>query len=247
MPETSVLTISNWSVGYLDQPIVKDFSASFEAGTVTSLIGGNGAGKSTLLKSIFGLNKLFSGEMSFENRSVHRLAPADRLKAGIAIVPQGRCNFPQMSVRENLLMGGYLLSPGAAKVAFDKVVALFPMLGRKLPEMAGNLSGGEQQILETAMVLQVNPRLLLLDEPSLGLSPLMQSEVFETVDDIRKEGVTVIMAEQNVFGSLMISDRAVVLELGRKFMDGPAREVMHDPRIRTAFLGGHPAHADTEQ
>ncbi len=243
MLEGNALEIKRWSVGYLDQPIVHDFSATFAAGSVTSLIGGNGAGKSTLLKSIFGLNKCFGGEIHFEGRPVHELPPAARLKAGIAIVPQGRCNFPQMSVRENLIMGGYLLPPAQAKSAMERMINLFPMLRRKLPELAGNLSGGEQQVLETAMVLQVNPRLLLLDEPSLGLSPLMQSEVFETVSDIRKQGVTVIMAEQNVFGSLVISDRAIVLELGRKFMDGPAQQVMYDPRIRTAFLGGEPEQA----
>lgn len=240
MADDAVLVISNWSVGYLDQPIVRDFSGSFATGSVTSLIGGNGAGKSTLLKSIFGLNKRFSGEVTFEGKPVHMLAPSERLKAGIGIVPQGRCNFPQMSVRENLEMGTYLLSRKIADEAVERMLSLFPMLRRKWRELAGNLSGGEQQVLETAMVLESNPRLLLLDEPSLGLSPKMQEEVFDTVTDVSKGGVTIIMAEQNVFGSLMISDRAIVLELGKKFMDGPAREVMYDPKIRTAFLGGRP-------
>lgn len=242
--ETIALDIENWSAGYLDQPIVRNVSARFETGTVTSLIGGNGAGKSTLLKSIFGLNKRFGGTMTFEGRPVHGLAPADRLRAGIGIVPQGRCNFPLLSVAENLEMGAYLLPRRAADAAIEHVTALFPLLRRKWRELAGNLSGGEQQILETAMVLESAPRLLLLDEPSLGLSPKMQAEVFETVDAIRKDGVTVVMAEQNVFGSLMISDRAIVLELGRIFADGPARELMHDSRIKAAFLGGTPLEED---
>ena len=239
-----VLDIDDWSAGYLDQPIVRNVSVRFEAGTVTSLIGGNGAGKSTLLKSIFGLNKRFGGSMTFEGKAIHALAPADRLKAGIGIVPQGRCNFPLMSVAENLEMGAYLLPRAQADDAIERVTALFPLLRRKWKEFAGNLSGGEQQILETAMVLESAPRLLLLDEPSLGLSPKMQAEVFETVDSIRREGVTVLMAEQNVFGSLLISDRALVLELGRVFADGPARDIMHDSRIKAAFLGGTPMEED---
>jgi branched-chain amino acid transport system ATP-binding protein len=242
MNEACVLELRGWSVGYLDQPIVEDFSATFKPSTVTSLIGGNGAGKSTLLKSIFGLTKRFAGELFFSGKPAHALSPAQRLNAGIGIVPQGRCNFARMTVRENLIMGGYSLGRQRAQLAMERVLELFPVLRRKLTELAGNLSGGEQQILETAMVLQVEPSVLLMDEPSLGLSPLMQSEVFETVARIRKEGVTVIMAEQNVFGSLMISDRAIVLELGRKFMDGPAKEVMYDRRIKAAFLGGEPSH-----
>lgn len=240
MLEAPVLEVRDWSTGYLDQPIVSGFSAEFAAATITSLIGGNGAGKSTLLKSIFGLTKRFTGELILRGQPVHNMSAADRLRAGIGIVPQGRCNFPQMTVRENLIMGSYRLGRAQAKAANERILDTFPVLRRKLSETAGDLSGGEQQILETAMVLQVEPQLLLLDEPSLGLSPLMQSQVFETVEEVRKQGVTVIMAEQNVFGSLMISDRAIVLELGRKFMDGPAREVMYDPRIRSAFLGGEP-------
>jgi branched-chain amino acid transport system ATP-binding protein len=238
--DDQVLVLDAWSVGYYDQPIVEDFSATFRAATVTTLIGGNGAGKSTLLKSIFGLNKRFGGQILFRGKPVHRLSPAERLASGIGIVPQGRCNFPAMSVRENLEMGAYLLPKRKVAQAIESVIALFPMLKRKWSVAAGYLSGGEQQILETAMVLETGPSLLLLDEPSLGLSPKMQAEVFEMVAQLRSTGVTVIMAEQNAYGSLMISDNAIVLSLGRKFMEGPAREVMYDSKIRTAFLGGGP-------
>lgn len=244
MAAKNVLVVSDWSVGYIDQPIVRNFSARFEVGSVTSLIGGNGAGKSTLLKSIFGLNKRFAGALTFEGRPIHTLAPSQRLRAGISIVPQGRCNFPGLSVKDNLRMGAYLLARQQAEAAIDRVIALFPMLSRKWRETAGNLSGGEQQILETAMALESGPRLLLLDEPSLGLSPKMQAQVFETVAALKDTGVTIIMAEQNVFGSLMISDRAIVLELGRKFIEGPAREIMHEPKIKAAFLGGEPEAAE---
>jgi branched-chain amino acid transport system ATP-binding protein len=235
------LTIRDLAIGYLDEPIVRDIRADIMPGTVTTLIGGNGAGKSTLLKSLFGLTKRFSGEIVFEGAPIHDLPPAERKRRGIGLVPQGRCNFPLMSVKENLEMGTYLLPAAAARRAAERMVELFPMLGRKWREAAGNLSGGEQQILETAMALEAGPRLLLLDEPSLGLSPKMQYEVFETIDGIRRTGVTVILAEQNVLGSLLISDRAIVLELGRMFLDGPARQVMRDPRIREAYLGGDPA------
>lgn len=238
--DQALLQIRDWSAGYLDQPIVRDFATTIATGTVTSLLGGNGAGKSTLLKSIFGLAKRFSGEILFDGRPVHMLQPAARLREGIGIVPQGRCNFPQMSVRENLEMGAYVLPRRAVRAAIERVVELFPLLRRKWTVLAGDLSGGEQQVLETAMVLECGPRLLLLDEPSLGLSPKMQAEVFQTISGVRDSGVTVIMAEQNVFGSLMISDRAIVLDLGRKFIEGPAGAVMHDPKIRAAFLGGDP-------
>ena len=235
-----ILEIRNLSAGYRDQPIVHDFSVEIGRPSISTLIGGNGAGKSTLLKSIFGLTRRFAGEILFEGMPIHELEPTDRLRAGIGIVPQGRCNFPAMTVRENLLMGTYLLPRAAAARAIDRVLAIFPMLRRKWSTMAGQLSGGEQQLLETAMALEGAPRLLLLDEPSLGLAPIMQREIFAMISSLSGEGVTVIMAEQNVYESLVISDTAIVLELGRKYIEGPAREVMYDPNIRSAFLGGEP-------
>lgn len=235
-----LLSVRHLSVGYLEQPIVRDISLEVFPQTVSSLIGGNGAGKSTLLKSLFGLVKWFAGEIVLNGETIQHLSPPERMRRGIGIVPQGRCNFPQMTVRENLEMGAYTLERTAAHSACDRVLDLFPMLAGKYNELAGNLSGGEQQILETAMVLETEPVLLLLDEPSLGLSPKMQQEVFDHVDGLRKAGVTVIMAEQNVLGSLMISDRAIVLDLGTKVLEGPAREVMYDPKIRAAYLGGDP-------
>ena len=235
-----ILSLRGLAVGYLDDPIVRDFSLDVQKQTIWSLLGGNGAGKSTLLKSLFGLSKWFGGEIIFQGRPIHGKSPGECMRAGIGIVPQGRCNFPQMTVRENLEMGAYTLAKGDKQAAQDRVIELFPMLGRKLRTMAGNLSGGEQQVLETAMVLETDPVLLLLDEPSLGLSPKMQQDVFDNVAQLRDAGVTVIMAEQNVVGSLLVSDCAVVLDLGTKLIEGPARQVMSDPKIRAAFLGGEP-------
>jgi branched-chain amino acid transport system ATP-binding protein len=155
------------------------------------------------------------------------------------MVPQGRCNFPQMSVAENLKMGCYTLVRSARGPAVERVTGLFPMLQEKWRTEAGNLSGGEQQVLETAMVLLTSPSLLLVDEPSLGLSPRMQGEVFATVQGVARTGVTVLVVEQNVRGALLISDTAIVMDLGRKFLEGPAGDVRRDPRIRQAYLGGN--------
>jgi branched-chain amino acid transport system ATP-binding protein len=236
------LELVSVTAGYGDNPIVREFSARLFAGTITTLIGGNGAGKSTLLRAIYGTNRFFSGQIVFKGETIERLPPWERLKRGVGFVPQGRCNFPAMSVEENLQMGCYTLPVAKHAAAIDRVAASFPLLRDKWRTDAGNLSGGEQQILEMAMVLVVEPNLLLLDEPSLGLSPKMQGDVFTTVQRIAASGVTVLVVEQNVRGALLISDRALVMEQGRLFMEGPAAEVRTDPRIRQAYLGGNIQH-----
>ncbi|MBS0520708.1 MAG: ABC transporter ATP-binding protein [Proteobacteria bacterium] len=234
-----VLELISVTAGYGDNPIVRDFSTRLRAGTITTLIGGNGAGKSTLLRAIYGTNRFFSGQIVFKDEPVERLPPWERLKRGIGFVPQGRCNFPAMSVGENLKMGCYTLPAAKHDAAIGRVTDLFPLLRERWRTEAGNLSGGQQQILEMAMVLLLEPSLLLLDEPSLGLSPRMQGDVFATVQRIAATGVTVLVVEQNVRGALLISDLALVMEQGRKFMEGPAAEVRTDPRIRQAYLGGN--------
>jgi len=239
MNAAPTLELVEVTAGYGDNPVVREFSAHLEGGTITTLIGGNGAGKSTLLRAIYGTNRLFSGRIVFKGEAIEGLPPWQRLRRGVGFVPQGRCNFPTMSVAENLKMGCYTLQAGRHTAATERVVSLFPVLGEKAGVEAGNLSGGEQQILEMAMVLLVEPSLLLLDEPSLGLSPKMQGDVFATVQRIAAAGVTVLIVEQNVRGALLISDRALVMEQGRKFMEGPAAEVRGDPRIRQAYLGGN--------
>jgi len=233
------LELVSVTAGYGDVQIVREFSARLQAGTITTLIGGNGAGKSTLLRAIYGTNRFFSGQIVFKGETIERLPPWERLKRGVGFVPQGRCNFPAMSVAENLKMGCYTLPKAVHGSAIDRVTGSFPMLQQKWRTDAGNLSGGEQQILEMAMVLLVEPTLLLLDEPSLGLSPKMQGDVFTTVQRIASSGVTVLVVEQNVRGALLISDRALVMEQGRLFMEGPAEEVRTDPRIKQAYLGGN--------
>jgi len=234
----TILAIDRLSVGYTDEPVVVDFSITIPAGSITTIIGPNGAGKSTLLRAIYGLNRYFSGSIRFRGQAIERLPPMERLELGIGFVPQGRCNFPLMTVRENLELGAYTLRGPAVSQAIDRVLAQFPLLAAKLGVLAGNLSGGEQQILETAMVLEAGPQLLLLDEPSLGLSPGNQDQIFQTISDLRGLGLTVLVVEQNAHGALHISDTGIVMELGRLFMVGPAAEVTADPRIKVAYLGG---------
>ena len=235
-----LLDLQQVAIGYEDFPVVRDFSLAVPAGSITTLIGPNGAGKSTLLRGIFGLNRHFAGRICFQGAEIQQLAPGLRLARGIGFVPQGRCNFPLMSVKENLELGTYSLAGGDTAAAVDRVLEMFPILRERWRVLAGNMSGGEQQLLEMAMVLETAPKLLLLDEPSLGLSPGNLGHVFDTVADIRSRGVTVLIVEQNVQAALRISDTAVVMELGRKFLEGPAVAVMADPRIKVAYLGGSP-------
>ncbi len=235
----SVLEVETVTAGYAGVPIIHDVSFALAPGSITTLIGGNGAGKSTLMRAIYGSCQHFSGSVKLLGQAIDKLPPWERYKNGIGFVPQGRCNFPRMTVWENLKLGCYILEAGKHAAALDRVLSMFPLLQRKLKEKAGNLSGGEQQILETAMVLLTEPKLLLLDEPSLGLSPKTQAEVFAIARDIAAAGVTILVVEQNVHGALLISDTAIVLEMGRKFLEGPAAAVMNDPRIQNAYLGGN--------
>ncbi len=240
MPEPPLLELAELSAGYTaDTAIVDGVSLTLAAGTVTTVVGGNGAGKSTLMKAIYGTVRHLGGSIRLRGETIHDLPPWDRLARGIGLVPQGRCNFPEMSVEENLRLGAYRLPRAEQGRAMERVAAMFPVLRARWKTQAANLSGGEQQLLETAMVLETGPSLLLLDEPSLGLSPKMQAEIFATAAGIaRQQGLTVLMVEQNVRGALRVSDTAVVLEQGRKLMEGPAAEVARDPRIRQAYLGG---------
>jgi branched-chain amino acid transport system ATP-binding protein len=232
------LTFEGVSAGYSDEAILRDMHCEMTAESVTCLIGSNGAGKSTMLKCIFGLVRHLGGRLRYRGEDIQRLSSLDRLHRGIALVPQGRCNFQEMTVRENLWLGAYSLPRSVARIAIDRRVAQFPMLGCKWKELAGNLSGGEQQILEMSMALLIEPKLLLLDEPSLGLSPKMMGEVFGLIDRLAADGVTVVMVEQNVHGALEIADRVIVLDLGRKIFEGAPNAVLADRHIRAAFLGG---------
>jgi branched-chain amino acid transport system ATP-binding protein len=235
-----LLELRGLRAGYsADTAIVDGVSLTLRPGSITTVVGGNGAGKSTLMRAVFGTIRHLGGEIRLRGEPIHALPPWERLARGIGLVPQGRCNFPEMSVEENLRLGAYRLPRAAQPRAMERAAALFPALRARWRVPAANLSGGEQQMLEMAMVLETDPALLLLDEPSLGLSPRMQADIFSMTARMTREfGLTVLMVEQNVRGALSVSDGAVVLEQGRVLMEGPAAEVARDPRIRQAYLGG---------
>ena len=202
------------------------------------VIGPNGAGKSTLVKGVFGLIKARRGSVQFDGSDITNLNPAGMLKRGLSYVPQGRCNFPAMTVRENLEMGAFTRNDEKIENDIQEVMDKFPVLREKTNEMAGNLSGGEQQILEMGRVLLLHPRLMLLDEPSLGLAPKTTEIVFEKIREINSDGVSILIVEQNAKRALAISHHAIVLELGRKRFEGTGEEIMHNEQVKRLYLGG---------
>jgi branched-chain amino acid transport system ATP-binding protein len=234
----ALLEVRNIDVFYGDVQVVFDLSLTVEEGEVVSIIGGNGAGKSTLLKTISGLMNPANGRILFEGQPIHELPPEAIVERGIVQVPEGRRLFTLMSVRDNLTVGAYNERADAHKQkSFDEVYALFPRLKERSAQMAMTLSGGEQQMVAIGRGLMARPKLLMLDEPSLGLAPILIKNIFETVSHIAKQGTTVLLVEQDVKHSLSLSDRGYVLEHGRTVMQGPASELLDNPHIKTAYLG----------
>ncbi len=223
--------------GYGEIEVLRGVSFSIRDGEIVCLIGANGAGKSTLLKTIFGLVSLWAGRILFWGKDISRKRPEEILRKGISLVPQGRCNFPAMTVRENLEMGAYIRKDNRVQQDIGKIMERFPVLKIKQKELAGNLSGGEQQILEMASSLLLDPKVVLLDEPSLGLSPIMVTQVFETIEKINSEGHTIIMVEQNAKQALQIAHHAIVLELGRKSLEGTGQEILNNEDVKRSYLG----------
>jgi branched-chain amino acid transport system ATP-binding protein len=232
------LVVTDLEAGYPGAPsVIRRLSLSFGVG-VTLVIGPNGAGKSTLLKSIVGQAKVRHGAISANGTEIQDLQPWRTHRAGISLVPQGRCNFPRMTVHENLELGVAGLRRSLARSRVADTYDRFPMLREKRRQLAGNLSGGEQQILEMAMVLEAQPRILLIDEPSLGLSPQAQDEIFAIVRDVADAGTPVVMAEQNVMRAARTSDRVVVLISGRLGSDVAAADIVEGKvDLHEAFLG----------
>jgi branched-chain amino acid transport system ATP-binding protein/neutral amino acid transport system ATP-binding protein len=217
--------------------ILKGAELTVAPGEMVAVIGPNGAGKSTLLKAVAGLLSLKSGAILFDGSPIQHLSPGDRARRGIAFVPQEANVFPSMTIRENLEMGG-LIERASTRTRIDALFAQFPVLATKRRAAARTLSGGQRQILAMAMALMVAPRLLLLDEPSAGLSPAAAEILFDTIVDIHRGGTSIVMVEQNAREALMIADRGVVLVDGRAVRDGPARAMAEDPEVRRLFLGG---------
>ena len=225
--------------GYGRITILNGVSFRIEKGTITTVIGPNGAGKSTTFKVIMNLITHLGGEMLYGGRSLVGARPDRILGLGLAYVPQGRVVFTQMTVRENLEMGAYL-ERDKAKIedAMDYVFTLFPRLGERRRQLAGSMSGGEQQMLAMGRGLMMRPKMMMLDEPSLGLSPRLVDEVFDTTMAMAQGGLTVMLVEQNAARALEISDRGYVLELGRNRFEGTGRELLDNPDVRTMYLGG---------
>jgi branched-chain amino acid transport system ATP-binding protein len=245
----TILEVEGLVGGYGKMTILNATSFSVPAGSITTVIGPNGAGKSTVFKAIFGLLKLRAGRVMFAGRDVTGMAPRQLLALGISYVPQGRNIFPELSVQHNIEVGASAAGKDIndLRARIEAALDRFPALRDKAARQASTLSGGEQKQLEIARGLLLNPRLLLIDEPSIGLSPQMVRQTFGTLKDLRDRGVSILMIEQNARSALEISDYAIVLELGRTRLVDRAERVLKDPRIGELFLGGAMRPAGGEQ
>jgi branched-chain amino acid transport system ATP-binding protein len=244
-PEAAgALALDNVTAGYGALTILDGLSFTAPRGAVTTLIGANGAGKSTVLKTVFGLVKPRAGTIHFGGEAIGALPPRALLARGLVFVPQGRNLFPTLTVRHNLELGGITLRDKfVLRRRMEMVLTRFPRLAERAGQQASTLSGGEQKMLEIGRALLLEPKVLLVDEPSIGLAPKVIAEVFAILRGLAREGVTVLMVEQNVKSALAVSDKAVALEQGRVAIEGPAQAVRDDPRIGALFLGGHVAEA----
>jgi branched-chain amino acid transport system ATP-binding protein len=233
-----ILELDDVVAGYDEVDVLRGVSLSVRAGDIVSIIGANGAGKSTLLRTVFGMVTPRAGHIRFAGAEIGGRSPVEVLKRGIGYVPQGRCNFPAMTVEENLQMGAYLRRDARVRDDVEAALERFSMLKGRRDSLAGTLSGGQQQILEMAISLLLRPRLLLIDEPSLGLDPRMVELVFNTIAEISRDGVTIVMVEQNAKLALSVSDHGFVLELGRNRFEGTGAELLANPDVRQHYLGG---------
>jgi len=236
--ERALLALEGVVAGYDEVEVLRGVSVGVGAGEIVSIIGANGAGKSTLLRTVFGLVSPRAGTIRLDGQDIGGRPSVEILKSGVGYVPQGRCNFPAMSVAENLEMGAYLRRDAGVRGDIEALFTRFPVLAAKRKAPAGTLSGGQQQILEMAISLLLRPRLLLVDEPSLGLDPRMVELVFDTIVTINREGTAVLMVEQNAKKALAVSHRGFVLELGRNRFEGTGQELLDDPDVRQHYLGG---------
>ncbi|NJC88255.1 MAG: ABC transporter ATP-binding protein [Desulfuromonas sp.] len=233
-----MLKIDKLNFSYGDLKVLWDIDLEVHAGEIVTVVGSNGAGKSTTLKNISRLVRPTSGTLTFGGADLTRLESHEVVELGVVQVPEGRKIFPEMTVTENLRMGSFIKSArGDREANIERVFTLFPRLRERHKQLGGTMSGGEQQMLAIARGLMTNPKLLLLDEPSLGLAPLLVKSIFETITEINRQGVTVLLVEQNVYQSLRIAHRAYVLETGRVVLTGTGEELLGNEHVRKAFLG----------
>ena len=236
---SALLEVKNLKVGYGKIVAVKDISITVNQGEIVTLIGSNGAGKSTTLRTISGLLKPKSGEILFEGNRIDGKEGHEVVKLGICQSPEGRRIFPRMTVSENLDLGAFLRSDKNAVAADrERVLDLFPRLRERISQRAGTMSGGEQQMLAVSRAMMGAPKLLMLDEPSMGLAPVLVDMIFETITKIREQGITILLIEQNAAAALDVADRAYVLESGAIKMSGKASDLAKDPAVTKAYLGG---------
>ncbi len=234
----ALLSVRDMHVYYGSIHAIKGISFDVEEGEVVTLIGANGAGKSTTLKTVSGLMVPRAGEIEFAGESIADVPANELVPKGLALCPEGRSLFQAMSVEENLEMGGYTRPKNEVADDMERVFAIFPRLKERRRQIAGTLSGGEQQMVAMGRAMMSRPRLLMLDEPSMGLAPILVQEIFNIIRRLHDDGTTVLLVEQNAQMALSVADRAYVLETGHIAMDGPASELAADDRVRKAYLGG---------
>jgi branched-chain amino acid transport system ATP-binding protein len=238
MPETPLIALDGIDIFYGPIQALFDLTVHVNQGELVCLLGGNASGKSTTMKTVLGLVRPRAGQVRLDGRPIDHLSTPDRIRRGIGAVPEARRIFPEMTVRENLLMGAYTRTDRAAvRADEERVLGLFPRLRERLTQLGGTLSGGEQQMLAMARALMLRPRLICMDEPTMGLSPLFVDRVLELIATINREGVTIFMVEQNANLALQIAHRGYVLQNGRIVLQGSAADLLADPEIRTAYLG----------
>ncbi len=238
MANPVLLNVNALKVAYGGIQAVKGVSFEVRQGELVSLIGANGAGKTTTLKAITGLQPVAFGEIEFMGKSIKGQGAWDLVKQGLVMVPEGRGCFTRMTITENLQMGAYVRDDLAEIEAdIEKVFAIFPRLKERRAQLSGTMSGGEQQMLAMGRALMARPKVLLLDEPSMGLSPIMVDKIFEVVHDIHQRGTTILLVEQNASRALQLADRGYVMESGEVTMDGDAKQLLDDPKVRAAYLG----------
>ena len=233
-----MLKISGLKVAYGGIQAVKGAALEVREGELVSLIGANGAGKTTTLKAITGLLTPVAGEIEYLGRSLKGQGPWDLARQGLVMIPEGRGTFTRMTITENLQMGAYVRNDNEVADDIEKVFEIFPRLKERRSQLAGTMSGGEQQMLAMGRALMARPKVLLLDEPSMGLSPIMVDKIFEVVNDIHKRGTTMLLVEQNASRALAVANRGYVMESGEVTLSGPADQLLADPKVKSAYLGG---------
>jgi branched-chain amino acid transport system ATP-binding protein len=236
-PLPALLRVTDLRVAYGGIQAVKGISFEVREGELVSLIGANGAGKTTTLKAITGTQPAAAGQIEFLGRNIHGQGPWDLVRQGLVMVPEGRGTFQRMTITENLLMGAFVRKDDEIQADMEKVFATFPRLHERRTQYAGTMSGGEQQMLAMGRALMARPKVLLLDEPSMGLAPIMVDKIFEVIEQIHAQGTTVLLVEQNASRALGLATRGYVMDSGEVTMSGDSQQLLNDPKVRAAYLG----------